>query len=324
MAVNQTKREKVKIAQTSAFPLTSSEAAWRSEKATRQSTKRGEQIAIIAQTSTVALTSSEAAWQSSKIAWQSIEGKEKPARIVRTQKQIATSSTKASRRDINAILIGQPDPKVREQTAENQSLSRSSPPIVAPAPQDDSLQPIPPARTLNGLVVTIPTAEDSKSFRYFSHVDIPVKFQNARVQHPTVIPSPRRKCAPVEIPVNRRNVRAKHQTVMPPLLRNCAIPATEGKSDVSSYSDIPQTCFAARVRPQTLRLICKRRRMMATNQQQLKEDSLAPLSKANHRFLLLTARSKRYPPKILLVSTIHIRPMGGWRVLNAGNAAIEI
>ena len=78
----------------------------------------------------MALTSSEAAWQSSKIAWQSIEGKQKPARIVRTQKQIAISSTEASRRDISAILISQPDPKVREETAENQTLSRSSQPIV--------------------------------------------------------------------------------------------------------------------------------------------------------------------------------------------------
>ena len=355
------KEKNAKIAQTSALPLTSSEAAWRSGKVAQQSTKRGEQtakiaqtstlaltsseaacwsgtvarqlkrgeqIAKIAQTSTVALISSEAAWQSSKIAWQSIEGKEKAARIVRTRKQIDASSTKASRRDIGAIVIGQPDPKVRKQPAENQTLSRSSPPIVAPAPQDNSSQPIPPTRTFNELVVTNPTAEDGKSFRYFSHVNIPVKCQNFRVQHQTVILPPRRKCAPSESPVNRRNVRAKHQTVIPPLRRNCAIPATEGKSDVSSYNDISETCSAARVRPQTLRLICKRS-FVATpddgndpataqrEQPSSSQQSQPPIPSPDSKI-------QKIPTKDHASQYYSHQAYGGWRVLNARDAAIEI
>lgn len=99
--------------------LSSSEAAWRSNKIDRQSTKQGEQTAEIAQTWTKALTSSEAAWQSSKIAWDSIEEKQRSTEKARTQKKGKI-------------------PKVRKEVAENQTSSISTPLIAVTGPQDDN------------------------------------------------------------------------------------------------------------------------------------------------------------------------------------------
>lgn len=115
---------------------------------------------------------------------------------------------------------------------------------------------------------------------------------------------------------------------MPTPHRMCAIPATDPKAGVFSHDEIPQTGPVERVRPQTLRLKCKlpdeatknnssRTATSQTDPPSSSQRSQPPNPSQDSKIQKIPTKN---PAQQHYSKLIH----GGWKVLNARDAAIEI
>lgn len=283
----------------STLPLTSTEAAWQSSQTAWQSIKRGEQTTKLAKTSALALASSEAA-RSSDVSRQLTKRRKQTAKIAQSSTQALTSSEAAWR----SSKIDRQLTKQGEQTAEIEQTSSLGLASSEAAWESSKIA----WQSIEGKERTAEIVRTQKQ----------IATSGTKAGHPdfgtTLIGQPGPK-------VKRPIVRIQHQNGLPLPQRNRAIPATE--PGVFSHDEIPQTCPDETVRPQTLRLVCKRPDAATKNHSSRPSTSQRESPSSSHQGQPL------YPfqdSKIQKIGDQYYSKLiyGGWRVLNARDAAIEI